>query len=117
MNKGIKAALLSAFVFPGVGHFVVKKYSSALLFIVSAGACVYFLLNQAWENALNLVEKMQSGMLVGNLDQISQMVDQQVSAHDAMMSNVVSGILLLLWIVSIVDGYRIGKKVGEKNNE
>jgi len=114
MNKGIKAALLSAFVFPGVGHLLLKKYPMAMLYIGSAMACVYVLISQALENAMALVDKMQSGALSADIDQISQMVNEQVSSQDLMMSNVLTTIFLVVWVVSIVDGYRIGKPI-DKN--
>ncbi len=61
MNKPMKAALLSAFVFPGVGHFLLKKYIPGTVLAGTAFAGLYLLIAKTVETALQIAEKIQSG--------------------------------------------------------
>ena len=50
MRKSIKAVLLSALVFPGIGHFALKRYQRGLIFFVPAllslSLIVYYILSK-----------------------------------------------------------------------
>lgn len=110
MNKSMKAALLSALVFPGVGHLYLKKYLSGLALVTSASAALYFLLEAEVERALQIVEKIQRGEVQPNVDAIMESVTQQSSGSDSRMINIALLILFFLWLIAIVDSYMAGRE-------
>lgn len=109
MNKPIKAALLSAFIFPGVGHLLLKRYISAAILATTALTITYLLVAKALENAMLIVDKIQSGEVAADITTISELVSQQPSSEGLLSPDLMSSILLIIWIVAVIDSYRIGR--------
>lgn len=109
MKKSIKAALLSAFLFPGIGQLFLKKYISAALFATSALATTYQLLSKTLENAQQIVAKIQNGEIAPDLSAITESVTQQANNSGVLNADLMSQLLMIIWIVSIVDAYRAGR--------
>jgi TM2 domain-containing membrane protein YozV len=111
MKASYKAALLSLLVFPGVGHFYLKKYWRGLIimFIVLNG--IGFMIWSATVSALNrldsVVVKMQGGTT--RLQEISDIVGSKTLTttpyYDAVFY-----VTVCCWIFAIIDAYKIGKK-------
>jgi TM2 domain-containing membrane protein YozV len=70
MKVSYKAALLSAFVFPGVGHFYLKKYwrGGVIMFIVLSG--LGFMVWSATAAALNRLAPLACKKFQISSDQI-----------------------------------------------
>ncbi|MFT6349649.1 MAG: putative membrane protein [Psychromonas sp.] len=109
MNKPIKAVLLSAFIFPGVGHLLLKRYISAAILATTALTITYLLVAKALENAMLIVDKIQSGEVAADITTISELVSQQPSSEGLLSPDLMSSILLIIWIVAVIDSYRIGR--------
>jgi hypothetical protein len=109
MNKPLKAALFSALIFPGAGQLLLKKYISATYFAVFAGVGLYFLFSNLMSRAQDIIDKVQRGEVSADLATITELVNQQSSiASDSLSPALI--ILLVAWLVSVVEAYRIGKK-------
>jgi len=109
MKKPMKAALLSAFVFPGIGHFVLKKYISGAVLAATAIAALYFLTTKTLEKALQISEKIQSGEIPLNATTITELASRQATGLEAQQLNFAAMALLISWLVGIVDSYRAGR--------
>jgi hypothetical protein len=107
MNKPIKAALFSALIFPGAGQLLLKKYVSATYFAVFAGVGLYFLFSNVMSKAQDIIDKVQRGEVSADLATLSELVNQQW-ASDSLSPALI--ILLMVWLVSVVEAYRVGKK-------
>ncbi len=116
MSKSLKAALLSALVFPGIGHFSLKKPVQGVLLSGVAIVCLYFLLTTAIEIAQQLSVKVQSGEIPMDVEIISEMVSQQLVASDDQRINMPSLLLVICWVVGVVDSFRIGRSQGNSDN-
>jgi len=110
MNQATKAALFSALLFPGWGQFHLKHYKRGFAFIVpvliSALTIVWMFIQAA--TAVIKAAPLQKGTI-----QFSQIIQVTVDAFKAMDLFSLLLILLLLavlWILSIVDAYLLGKK-------
>lgn len=105
----MKVALLSAFVFPGLGHFLLKKYvrGAALAGTAFAGLC--FLIAKTVERALQITEKLQSGEIQLDAATITELVSKQAAGSDAQPLNIAVAVLFISWSIGIVDSYRIGR--------
>ena len=108
MSKSLKAALLSALVFPGIGHFSLKKPVQGVLLSGVAIVCLYFLLTTAVEIAQQLSVKIQSGEIPMDVEKISEIVSQQLVGSDDQRINIPSLLLMICWVVGVVDSFRIG---------
>ena len=111
MKLSYKAALLSAFVFPGVGQFYLKRYGRGLVLIFFVFTGLGYIIWSATVTALNSLDevmvKMQSG--TPNLQELSDIVGSKMlntgPYHDAVVY-----VIICFWIFAIIDAYRIGKQ-------
>lgn len=110
----MKAALLSAFVFPGVGHFLLRKYISGTVLAGTAFAGLYFLIAKTVETALQISEKIQSGEVQLDAATITELVSKPATATDAQLLNIAAAVLFVSWLIGIVDSYRVGRTQDKK---
>lgn len=108
MDKSIKVALLSAFIFPGIGHIFLKKYIAATVFAGGAFSCSYLLLAKVIENVIKIMENIKPNKLP-DTENIRELISVQLNQIDLISTNIISLILLLIWCVAIIDAYRIAK--------
>ena len=109
MNKPMKAALLSAFVFPGVGHFLLKKYIPGAVLAGTAFAGLYFLIAKTVERALQIAEKIQSGEIQLDSATITELVSKQATGTEVHPLNIAAAVLFISWLIGIIDSYRVGR--------
>jgi len=114
MNKPMKAALLSAFVFPGAGHFLLKKHIHGAILAGTAVAVLYFLTTKTVEKALQITEKIQSGEVLLDATTIMELVSKQATGTEAQLINIATAALFISWLIGIVDSYRVGR-IQDKN--
>ena len=120
MSKSLKAALLSALVFPGIGHFSLKKPLQGSLLSGIATVCLYFLLTAVVDVAQRLSVKIQSGEVPFDVTKISELVSQQLAGSDGQLVNIPSLLLVICWVVGVIDSYRIGwsqEKIGDVSSK
>lgn len=116
MNKSLKAALLSALVFPGAGHFSLKKPVQGALISGVAMVCLYFILNTAVDIAQQISIKIQSGEVPLDVANISEMVSQDLAGSDGQGINMAALLLVICWVVGIADSVRIGWSRGNSQD-
>ncbi len=109
MTKSTKAALLSALVFPGVGHFFLKKYISATVLAGAAVGGIYYLLMIMVERAVQITAKIQTGEIPLNVAGITELVSKQSTGAEAQLQNIATAIFIICWLIGIVDSYRVGR--------
>ena len=107
MSTALRAALLSALIFPGVGHFSLKKpLQGSLLFGIS-GVGLAFFMTLVMDLTKRLSIKLTSGELPLDVVAIREQVAQQLAVNEHGIG-IVSWVLLICWLVGVVDAYRIG---------
>jgi len=114
MKKSIKAALLSAFVFPGIGHLFLKKYISAAVLAGSALTASYIVIAETLENAQQIVAKIQSGEVAADMAAITEQIAEQANNSGLVNADLMSQLLIIIWLVAIVDAYRVGRSQQSK---
>ncbi len=117
MSKALKAALLSALVFPGLGHFSLKKPLPGFLLSGTSLFCLYFLISAMLTIANDLTTQLQNGEIPFELIALSEQISNQLTANNGGLINFVSLILLILWLVAIADSFRLGRLQDQKDNE
>jgi TM2 domain-containing membrane protein YozV len=114
MSKGLsrryKSLLLSALVFPGVGHLYLKRYGrgGALMAIALAGLAVIVV--TMVEKTMVIWEKLQHGDLPPDADAIRGLLDQSTMGHAGLLLDITGYVVLLCWLFGMIDSYRIGKR-------
>lgn len=109
MNRPMKAVLLSALVFPGLGHYFLKKYISAAVLSGAAFGGLYFLIAKTTEMAFRISEKIQSGEVPLDVATMTALVSQQATGSEAQLPNIAAAVLLVSWLIAIVDSYRVAR--------
>jgi hypothetical protein len=101
-----KAVLLSAFVFPGSGHLLLKSYKTGISLMVAAILATFVLVSNLTQRATEIIDKIQAGEIY-QLDVIG--VSEMLMQTDTQQMRMATTILLILWIIGIVDSYRISR--------
>jgi TM2 domain-containing membrane protein YozV len=111
MKVSYKAALLSTFVFPGVGQLYLKKYWRRLVIMFLSCTGLGYLIWSATVSTLNRLDnvmvKVQGGTT--NLQELSGIVGSKMITTDP-YHDAVFYVIVCLWIFAIIDAYRIGKQ-------
>ncbi|MGD8958007.1 MAG: hypothetical protein PVJ03_11785 [Chromatiaceae bacterium] len=109
MNRSTKAALLSALVFPGIGHLYLKRFAVGLLLSAGSAVAFYFIVSGAISRALPIAERVQREGRPLDVDAIARLVSEQSLGADNSSIGVAAIAFLVLWIVGIFDSYRQGR--------
>lgn len=116
MKKSVKAALLSAFVYPGAGHFYLKKYSVCALFACTFSVPLYFIISEIIAKAENIVEQIKSGEIPSDIAAISESLSSSTIGVNEQELNIKMYVLAVIWIIGIIDSYRLGLKKTRQAN-
>ena len=109
MTKSIKAALLSALVLPGAGHFFLKSHIRGIILTGVTVASLYFLISGVVEKALQIVEKINRGQVQLDVAAITELVSAQQTGSEMHVITIASYVLMIAWFIGIIDSYRIGR--------
>jgi len=108
MQKSIKGLLLSALVFPGAGHFLLKRYlRGAVLAAASLGALASLVV-EAITRARVVTDQILSGEVAPEVSAIANAIAQSAGADQRLISFATYA-LVVIWLVAAIDAYRIGR--------
>jgi hypothetical protein len=110
MKKSIKAALLSAFVYPGVGHFYLKKNLIGTIFVCAFTLPLYFIILEIIEKAEHIVEKINKGEIPLNVAAISESLSSSTLGGEAQTLTMPIYFLLFIWFIALINSYILGRK-------
>ncbi len=116
MKNSLKAALLSALVLPGAGQIMLKRYLSGVLFALVSIIALSVIVAKIIKFSSLIAAKINSGILDqsgGGL--IGILSDSMVEVNTGVM-NTAFLIYLGVWILSILDAYRVGNLVDKKQD-
>jgi hypothetical protein len=104
MNHSIKAALWSALVLPGLGQITMKRYISGVLFALIS----ITVLSVIVAKVLTIADQIIQGSVEMGLAGIVGAVTQSTLLSDIQTVNIAFVIYLMIWLLSILDAYRVG---------
>lgn len=116
MTMSMKAALLSALVFPGAGHALLKKYVFASILAAAALIGIILMVAQMIDTAMQISEKIMTGEVRPDVATIMDMVSAQSAGSEAQGMNVAVLIIVVSWLIGIVDAYRLGRMQDRTRN-
>lgn len=109
MSKSVKAVLFSALIFPGAGHFFLKKYIRGIVLTCITLVSLYFIIANVVERAQQIVDKILLGEVQPEIAIIAELVSKQPTGADAEFLNYVWAALIIAWLIGIADSYRVGR--------
>lgn len=110
MKNSIKAALLSGFVYPGLGQVLLKKYKRGTALIILVSISLLVIVVTAVQKALVILDKIKTADGGIDINEITKAATDATSASESIMSNLAFLLLVVCWIFAIVDAYIAGKK-------
>lgn len=110
MKRSTKAALLSALVFPGVGHMYLKKYTSGVILMSASFTGIYLMIAKTIESALQIVAQIQNGSVEPDIAAIMEVVSRQPieTGIGVYLIDIATAVFFICWIIGIIDSYRVG---------
>lgn len=108
MKRSMKAALLSALVFPGVGHFLLGRAARGCLFLLPAALAAVYLSGAVLQRANEVIAQIESGTLPLDPQRIAERMSATPGAEGPLMT-LAATVALLCWAGSIVDALLIGE--------
>ena len=110
MKRSTKAALLSALVFPGVGHMYLKKYISGVILMSASFIGIYLMIAKTIESALQIVAQIQNGSVEPDIAAIMEVVSKQPieTGIGVYLIDIATAVFFICWIIGIIDSYRVG---------
>ena len=107
MKTKTKAILISALLFPGLGHFLLKRAMRGCLFIVPTLLAIGVLLRATLALADQLATEIQNGALP--LDAPLIMARISASGGDDASTNLASLVLVVCWLGAILDAWWLAR--------
>ncbi|HQL00081.1 MAG TPA: hypothetical protein PK090_04860 [Smithellaceae bacterium] len=109
MDRAQKAALLSVVVFPGAGQFFLKKYirgaTLIIPFLIGCGVLGWIIVSKA----LDMIQTAPFQKGTVNAATVFDVTSKAVESLDLKFLGLILILLLLLWVLSALDAYRLGK--------
>jgi len=109
VKRSAKAALLSALVFPGIGHIYLKRYLSGIILAGVSFAAIYYLTAKMVEKSLQILEKIQSGSIPLNTRAITELLSKQSTGAESQLLSMATAVFIICWLIGILDSYRVGR--------
>lgn len=106
-----KAALLSAFLFPGSGHWFLQLYVRAAIFIGLSIFALGLFLGQVFELSQMIADQILKGTIAYDFGVLFQEIRQSVTAiYMSDNMRMARYLLLGVWVISTIDAYREGRR-------
>ncbi|HPC85931.1 MAG TPA: hypothetical protein PK927_05570 [Smithellaceae bacterium] len=109
MDQATRAALFSFLLIPGGGQIYLKRYGRGLAFLVPAATATLVLAWMIFQVALLMVREALSGG-AGTAGVLLSM-ETALKAIDLNLALGLMILILLLWLGSTIDAYRLGKNI------
>ena len=123
-NKATKAALFSAFIFPGAGLWWLKHYLRACIFILPCCASLWYMGTKLYQGVAPVYTNLQRQAAEGLIDvtdmahiynKLSTEIHSSLAAQQSQLTSA-EIILVVCWLCSIASSYFVGKKIDMANN-
>jgi TM2 domain-containing membrane protein YozV len=110
MNLAIKGAYFNALLFPGWGQIYLKKYAKGILIIIAISAGIISILWSVAQSTINILKIAPIKKGTVTLVVIVQLAIDAIKSLNMFYLSLILFSMILLWILSIIDAYAIGKE-------
>ena len=116
MHQSTKAALLSGLIFPGMGQLSTGNKKRGWIFVSAIIINIYLMINEIISEAQDVILDMQRKGMALDADNISKATSELSGFSENIYLNVLLVTFIIIWFISIVDAYKMGKLSSYKNN-
>jgi TM2 domain-containing membrane protein YozV len=109
MKTAIKAALLSGFMFPGLGQMYLKRFKRGFTIMILVLLALGMIIRTVIVSALERLKAIESGGGIVDMETISNLARID-SAHGGINLKLILLFVLCCWVFSVADAYKIGKE-------
>ncbi len=110
MKLSTRALLYSGLVFPGAGYFVVKKIVRGIIAFLMTFVGLVVVMVEAFHKAQIIAEKIVMGAIPIDISVIREQILVTPGVFSTTVVSVVSAMIGLVWLVGIVDSWRLAKQ-------
>ena len=110
MKDSIKAALISALLYPGAGHFFLHKKLIGTIIAFCFSVPLYIVVHDKYTKVSQIIQQVTNNQgpvdivfLANKLTQTIYMVDSTKLKYSLI-------VLIITWLIAIIDSYRLGLK-------
>ncbi|MDO9515896.1 MAG: hypothetical protein Q7J01_07345 [Syntrophales bacterium] len=115
MKPSTKAALLSGLAFPGAGQIHLKRLRRGIAIMVCVLVGIGALVWMATIRALAILDQLQNQVNKVDMETISNLAKTSSSGASPYY-NLILVFIVCCWLFSVVDAYRIGKRMERSEN-
>lgn len=108
MKKSTGAALLSALVFPGVGHLFLKQHARGAGLLITSLAALAIVVRAAYQRALTIAERVVTGDMPLDVGAIAEAAAESSGTDGSLTLKAAVIVVTICWLIGIADAYRIG---------
>lgn len=109
MDRSLKAVLLSTLLYPGSGHFFLKKKLAGCIFIVLFSTPLFFLLNEIITKTNQVIAQIETGHIPFDIVSITAALTDITSGNNAQALTIKIYFMTAIWIISALDAYRLSR--------
>jgi len=117
VKRATKAALMSAFVCPGAGHLYLNKkplgFALVCISLIAFSILVFHAITIATEISNQIVE----AGIIPNASELRESINSKLYQSGSKQITFATNTLIIIWIVSIVDSYRLASKEKKIHND
>ncbi|GLS90138.1 hypothetical protein GCM10007916_12050 [Psychromonas marina] len=109
MNRSVKALLLSTLLYPGSGHFFLKRHLVGCMFAVLFSVPLLFLLDEIVTKTNQVITQIENGYIPLDIAAITDALTGILSDTEGQTLTLNVYVMSVVWVVSAIDAYRLGK--------
>jgi hypothetical protein len=111
MSRATKALLLSALIFPGLGHLYLRSFIKGLLLLGFSAAGLFYIGQLYMVKIEPIMQQILSGEMA--LDPVVFLInlEHSISRQERLYLNIASWTVVIAWLLGMFDSYRQGGKI------
>ena len=117
MRKSIKAALVSGLIFPGAGHFSLKRYQRGMIFFAPSMLSLLVLVYYALNKAYFIADLVAQGTVPLDNASMTNLILAPSSGTELLMLNAATWLFIFCWVISIIDSFMLGNTVDKADSQ
>lgn len=110
MKKPLKAVLISALIYPGLGHFLFRHYIVGTIIISSFSIPLFLLIGDIAVTTEQVISQVQRGEIPLEVSAISNAI-LMASGSSMQTLSLYTYVMIIAWLIGILDIYRVTRKI------
>lgn len=109
MYKPAKVVLFSLLIFPGAGHFLLRKWKWGLFFVAVTLVPISYVVKYAYTRASDIMDGILSGQISPEPEAVRALIYARPSGEDAFLLAMAHALLLACWLGAVGHAWMTAK--------